>query len=94
MKLLGKILLHKFKHAHADARSQITAWQYEVEAATWQTPMDIKARYPNASILANNRVVFNVKGNKYRLDVKISYKRQTVKVMRIGTHTEYDKWRF
>jgi mRNA interferase HigB len=54
--------------------------------------LDIKARYSSASFLSDNRVVFNVKGNKYRLLVKVGFNLQTVIIQRIGTHAEYDKW--
>jgi len=94
MKLLGQTILEKFNRRHPDARSQISAWQREVETAKWQTPSDIKERYTSASFLPDNRVIFNIKGNHYRLDVKISYKRQIVRVVRVGTHDEYSKWRF
>jgi mRNA interferase HigB len=94
MKLLGKKLLDDFARLHADVRSQIDAWIAEVEEATWQGPMDIKARFRSASFLADNRVVFNLKGNRYRLDTKVNYKNQIVLVMRIGTHAQYDTWTF
>jgi mRNA interferase HigB len=86
--------LEKFAAKHADARPQIDAWLCEVEEADWRTTNDIKARFPSASLLAENRVVFNLKGNKYRLDAKIGYEGQVVLVMRIGTHAEYSKWSF
>lgn len=79
---------------HANVASVVDAWLAEAKAATWRTPADIKARYANASILANNRVVFNLKGNKYRLDTKIAYQTGVVVVKRIGTHAEYTRWTF
>ena len=94
MKVVGKGLLDDFSRVHADARSQIALWLYEVEDAEWKTPSDIKERYSHASFVADNRVIFNLKGNKYRIDVKVSYKIQVVMIVRVGTHTEYDKWRF
>ena len=60
----------------------------------WRTPAEVKARYVSASFLANNRVVFNLKGNKYRLDTKIAYQVGVVLVKRIGTHAEYSRWTF
>ena len=78
----------------ADVVAQLNAWLCEVEEAHRQTPNDIRARYAHASFLANNRVVFNLKGNKYRLDTRISFKNQVVYVKRIGTHAEYSKWEF
>lgn len=94
MKLVGRPVLDEFGRQHADVRKQIAAWIAEVEAAEWQTPQDIKTRYIRASFLSDNRVIFNLKGNDYRLDVKVSYKNQTVLIKRIGTHDEYDKWEF
>ena len=94
MRVLGKKLLEDFKERHADARSHVDAWICEVEEAEWQSPHDIKAQYATASLLAENRVVFNLKGNSYRLDAKVSYPTQVVLVVRIGTHAEYDKWTF
>ncbi len=94
MKVLGKKHLEEFSRHHANVRSQLSAWFHEVEEAQWRKPMDIKARYPHASILSGNRVIFNIKGNDYRIDTKISYKLQIVTIKRIGTHAEYDKWKF
>ena len=94
MRVIGKQQLEDFKQRHADVRSQIDAWICEAEEAQWASPHDVKERYVTASFLADNRVVFNLKGNRYRLDVKISYESQIVFVKRIGTHAEYDKWTF
>lgn len=92
MLVVGRKILEDFSAGHADARSQLDAWLSEVEEADWQSPIDVKARYASASILGGNVVVFNVKGNDYRLEVKISYTSKTVLVTRIGTHAEYSKW--
>lgn len=92
MKLVGKKELYDFSRRHADARGQITAWVAEVEEAEWETPQDISGRYPHASFLDGNRVVFNLKGNDYRLVVKIAYRTKVVKVIKVGTHAEYDRW--
>ena len=94
MKVVGKQILDDFKRRHADARAQVDAWLAEVEDTEWESPNDIKARFTAASFLPNNRVVFNLKGNSYRLDVKVTYKTKVVLVKRIGTHAEYDKWTF
>lgn len=77
--------------AHSAAHAALKAWFAEAKAATWTTPQDVKSRYANANIIANNRVVFNIKGNDYRLIVAIAYKMQYVYVKFIGTHAEYDK---
>lgn len=92
MKVVGIGQLDDFAHRHADAKSQLDAWLSEAKAAQWQTSHDIKARYPSASFLAANIVVFNIKGNHYRLVVKISYNSQVVLIHRIGTHSAYSKW--
>ena len=92
MKLLGKQLLFEFADKHADARSQIASWWAEVEEAQWDNPSDLKYRYPKASILKEQCVVFDICGNKYRLLAKINYKNKIVIIKNIGTHNEYDKW--
>ena len=94
MKVVGKKTLDEFKRRHADARSHVDAWICEVEEAEWESPRDIKEEYVTASFLADNRVVFNLKGNSYRLDVKVSYASKVVLIKRIGTHREYDKWKY
>lgn len=92
MKILGRNILAEFKAAHKDASSQIDAWEAEIIAMNWEKPSDIKARYASASFLANNQVVFNIRGNKYRVLVQVAYKTKIVLVMKAGTHQEYMKW--
>lgn len=94
MKVIGLSILYKFLENHTDCEQQIFAWIAEAKEAAWTTPNDIKARYVNASFLADSRVVFNIKGNKYRLDTKVYYQRQIVMIKRMGTHAEYDGWKF
>jgi len=93
MRVIGKQQLDKFCEKHVDVRSQISSWLAEVENAEWQNPNELKTRYPSAS-LVEKRVVFNLKGNKYRLLVRIDYKRQLIRIEKIGTHEEYDRWEF
>lgn len=93
MRLVGLLLFEEFAPRHGDARSQIDAWVREAEDASWRSPSDIKARYPSASFLSDNRVIFNLKGHSYRLEVKVSYELQVVLIKRIGTHAEYSKWK-
>lgn len=94
MKVLGLPILDKFCKNHNDCAQQILAWIAEAKDANWKTPSDVKTRYAKASFLSDNRVVFNIKGNKYRLDAKVYYQQQMIIVKRIGTHAEYDGWRF
>jgi mRNA interferase HigB len=77
---------------HSRCRSSLKAWLAEARAAGWTSPTDVKARYPSASILPENRVVFDIAGNRFRLLCRIAYQSALVVIQRIGTHDEYDKW--
>jgi len=92
MKLIGRDKIFTFTKKHADSKAQFDSWEAETEEAQWKTPQDIKQRYVSASILADNHVVFNIKGNRYRLLVQISYKNGIVLIKNVGTHEEYMKW--
>ena len=92
MKLVDIGVITKFASEHADVRTALEVWIAEAREATWESPADIKIHYVSASFLSNNRVVFNIKGNRYRLLVQISYKLEIVYILRIGTHAEYDRW--
>jgi len=92
MKLIGIQPLRGFTKKHADAKAQIESWEAETSIAQWNTPHELKLRYPKASILKGQNVIFNICRNKYRLWVKISYKNQIVLIKKIGTHKEYEKW--
>jgi len=94
MKIVGLPLVEKFKQRSPDARGALDAWQKEVADAAWKTPQDIKNRYRSADFLADNRVIFNIKGNSYRLVVKVKYQNGLVMVEWVGTHAEYDKMKF
>ncbi len=76
---------------YADAEEPLKAWLAFAERAVWMSPQAIKADFPNASILSTDRVVFNIKGNTYRLVVAVSYVHQVMLVKFFGTHAEYDK---
>ena len=73
------------------ARSQYEAWLDIVSRANWRNPEDIKVSYPKASILKASRVVFNIKGNDYRLVARVQYQAGALAVRFFGTHAEYDK---
>ena len=93
MRLVGRQLLDDFAMRHAEIRSPLNAWLCEVEEADWKGPADVKARYPTASFLSDNRVIFNLKGNKFRVETKVNYDVKVVLATRIGTHAEYSKWK-
>src|SRR5262245_25133004 len=75
---------------YADAEIPLRAWYAEARIAEWKNPGEIKEKYRSASILGNNRIVFNIKGNKYRLIVAVRYDFEIIYVRFVGTHTEYD----
>ncbi len=91
MRVITLSTLKNFCVKHKDADQPLRAWYEEAVNASWTQPTDIKAQYANASILKNRRVVFNIKGNDFRLVVAISYKLQLVFIKFLGTHAQYDK---
>lgn len=94
MTLAGRHLLEEFSGRHADAQSALQSWAKDVEAVTWATPQDVKNRYRSADFRPGNRIIFNIKGNKYRLVVAVVYQAGVVRVTWVGTHAEYDKMKF
>jgi mRNA interferase HigB len=91
MRVISRKTLAEYWVSHADVEQSLKSWYSEAEKAFWKTPGDIKRSYPSASFLAENRVVFNIKGNSYRLIVKINYDYGQVFIRFVGTHAEYDK---
>ena len=91
LRVIAKKILRDFWDKHQDCEQQLKAWFREAEKGEWENPNQIKEEYPSASILNDNRVVFNIKGNKYRLIIKISYEYKMIWIRFIGTHSEYDK---
>jgi mRNA interferase HigB len=92
MRVIAKSTLKKFweQAAYQDAQIPLTSWYEEAQKANWKTPQDIKKHYSHASFCKNNRVVFNIGGNKYRLVVEMQYRAGIVWVKFIGTHEQYD----
>jgi len=80
-----------FWEKHADCEQQLKAWFREAKRAQWNTINELKTDYPSASILRGNRIVFNIKGNDYRLIVRINFDYQIMWIRFIGSHAEYDK---
>ncbi len=91
MRVIAVATLRSFWEKHFDAEQPLKAWYEEVINATWTQPADVKAMYRHASVLKNRRVVFNIKGNDYRLIVAVAYRLQIVYVKFIGTHKDYDR---
>ncbi len=92
MKLLGKTILYDFARRHSDVKPSIESWGAEVEEAQWDTPHQLKSRYPKASLLGGQKVVFDFCWNKYRLLTLVNYKNKIVLIEKIGAHKDYDKW--
>lgn len=91
MRIVGRDRLDVFCSRHADARPWIEAWLHETENLSWSTPRDIKERFATANFLPGNVVIFNVRGNHYRLEVHVAFRSGIVTVMWAGTHGEYDE---
>jgi mRNA interferase HigB len=90
MRVIAKRILREFWSKYTDSEQQLKTWYKEAPNSKWSSPNDIKKEYARASIIGDNRVVFDICGNKYRLIVKINYERQWVFIRFIGTHKEYD----
>lgn len=91
MRVIAKRTLREFWEKHRDCEQQLKSWFREAEQAEWNNPNEILAEYPNARIIENNRAIINIKGNRYRLIIKINFKFGMVWIRFIGTHAEYDK---
>lgn len=91
MRIISRKALREFAVKHPQAEQVLDTWYRRVTRAAWVTPADVKRDYGTADFLADNRVVFNISGNNFRLIVRINYHRQAVYIRFIGTHTEYDR---
>jgi len=91
MRIISKKMLREFWDIRSDSEHPLRAWHAKTKQADWKTTSDVKNDYRNASFVGNNRVIFNIKGNKYRLVVIINYQHKIVYIRFVGTHNEYDK---
>jgi mRNA interferase HigB len=91
MRIISKKHLVAYWTRHPGTEQPLKAWHEEASAARWQTLQDIKNQYRNASVVGQNRVVFNIKGNDHRLIVAIAYQFGAIYIKFIGTHAEYDR---
>lgn len=91
MRIIARRTLREFWDLHPDAEQPLKAWFAEASAASWETPQAIKDQYRHASFVADNRVIFNIGGNKYRLVVHVNYDFGIMYIKFVGTHGEYDK---
>lgn len=90
MRIIAKKPLKDYWEKVPEARAELEAWHAEAKAADWATPPSLKAKFGNASILKDGRVVFNICGNKHRLVVRINYAFRIIYIRFLGTHKEYD----
>lgn len=97
MRVIARSTLREFVETlkgtknYAPVKSALDAWFHELEAAKWKNPAEVKAAYANASIVGDDRVVFNIKGNSFRLVVAVDYLRQVVFIKWVGSHADYDR---
>ncbi len=91
MRIISRRVLREFWETHADAEQPLKSWFSDARKADWKSPADSKAHYASASILPGDRVVWNIKGNDYRLVAKVNYHFGAVWIRFVGAHAEYDK---
>ena len=90
-RIFAKSTLREFWEKHPDSEQYLKTWFDTAMNSSWQTPHEVKRSYANASILKDSRIVFNIKGNTYRLVVKFNFDHQMAFIRFIGTHADYDK---
>lgn len=91
MRVIAKKILREFWENHSDCEQQLKAWYSEAIKGRWNNCNEIKQDYPSASILADNCICFNIKGNHYRLIIKVNFAYQMMWIRFVGTHAEFDK---
>lgn len=91
MRVIALATLRLFWIRHPNAEQPLRAWLDEARQARWKSPQDVKSRYGSASFIGRNRVVFNIKGNDYRLVVAVAYRFQAVYIKFVGSHADYDR---
>ena len=94
MKVIGINKLEQFYKKHSNNKSALIAWYRDACDAQWKSPQDIKNRYGSADFLSKNRVIFNIKGNNYRLVIQVRYQNGIAVILWVGTHAEYNKKTF
>ena len=91
MRIFSRSTLREFWERHPDAEVALRGWYQETRLANWGSPLAVRNSYPDSSILGNDRVVFRIKGNSYRLVVEVNYPYGRVYIRFVGTHSEYDR---
>jgi len=88
---ISKKTLRQFWEIHEDCENQLLGWYKEVKVAKYQNPKEILEAFPNSRAIGSGRFIFNIKGNNYRLVVKVNFKLKTIWIRFIGTHSQFDK---
>jgi mRNA interferase HigB len=91
MRIVARKSLVAFIRKYTQAEQAMLAWYAEASKAVWKTPQDIKEQYASASFVGRNRVVFNIKGNEYRLIVAVAYQVGVAYIKFVGTHAQYNR---
>lgn len=91
MRIIGMGVLNSFCEKHSDCRTWIANWVSDVKGSQWKTPHDIKMRYSSVSFLEDRIIIFNVRGNDYRLVVQVTFSLGIVAIKWAGTHSQYDR---
>jgi mRNA interferase HigB len=91
MNIYNRSTLNIFGRKYAEARKELDLWYHDATAGRWTKPSDVTKAYNDASAVKNNRIVFNIRGNRYRLIVEFNYNKGSGFIVFIGTHAEYDK---
>jgi mRNA interferase HigB len=94
MRIIGREILDSFAKRHANCLKPLRAWVRIVEEAKWESFQDIRSQFRSADVLSGNRVIFDIKGNNYRLITVVSYRQGMIQVLWMGTHAEYSKKRW
>ena len=89
-RIFAKSTLREYWKKYPETEQYLKTWYDTAMSSDWRTPADVKRNYANASILKSGRVVFNIKGNSYRLVTKFNFEKQWIFIRFIGTHSEYD----
>lgn len=92
MRIVGWLLVEDFLKKHGNARPALTSWRSEVGESGWASLQDLMDRYPRASHIGGSQVVFRIQGNRFRILTRIDFANRLVRILRVGTHAEYDRW--
>jgi mRNA interferase HigB len=91
VRIISRRKLQDFWILHTDSEQALKSWYGEVKVEIWQKPVDVQWSFPRVRIIGRDRLIFPIKGNRYRLVVAVNYESQIVFIRFIGTHAEYDK---